>query len=272
MLIDEAQDWCNDERDLILSIFNKGHILIADGGQQFVRNNELCDWSIIKNRKNIKLKYCLRQKKNIISFLNKFSEYYLGKESNIKSVDEMVGGRIIITTGDYLKSTIHNDEIDRLHSYGNSNYDMLYLVPPRLVNIIDGQACFKYKKEYEKNGINIWDGTNYITRHNYSIDLNEVRLLQYESSRGLEGWTVVCLEFDEFLKIKEQQYTPDQNPTDLLLQSEKDKKKSYLYNWAMMPKTRAIDTLIITIKDEESDIAQLLREIANTYPDYVLWI
>ncbi|KAF5055827.1 hypothetical protein DSECCO2_373770 [anaerobic digester metagenome] len=272
VFIDEAQDWCNDERDLILNLFDKGHILVADGGQQFVRNNELCDWSIIKNRKNIKLKYCLRQKKNIINFLNRFSEKYLGKENDIRGIEEMVGGKVIITTADYLHSSIHTVEIQRLHKYGNVNYDMLYLVPPQLVKTEDGQTHFRYKEQYEMNGIHIWDGTDNEIRHTYPTDLNEVRLLQYESSRGLEGWTVICLEFDEFLHLKEQQYIPYTNVNDLLLESDEDKKKKYLYNWAMIPLTRAIDTLVITIKNENSNIGSLFKQIADECPDYVQWI
>lgn len=272
VLIDEAQDWCNDERDIIFNVFDKGKIIIADGGQQFVRNNESCDWSITKKRKNIKLKYCLRQKKNIISFLNRFTEKYLGIKDNIKGSEEMVGGKVIITKVEYLNSNIHNEEIEKLHQYGNANYDMLYLVPPKFVKTENGQASFKYKELYESYGIYVWDGTNSITRQNYPIDLNEVRLLQYDSSRGLEGWTVVCLELDEFISLKEQLYNPNSKINDLLLETEEDRKKKYLYNWIMIPLTRVIDTLVITVKDEKSEIGKLFKEIANEYPDYVQWV
>ncbi|MCI1581430.1 MAG: AAA family ATPase [Clostridium beijerinckii] len=272
VLIDEAQDWSNYERDLIINLFNKGHILVADGGQQFVRNSELCDWSIIKNRNNIKLKCCLRQKENLISFLNIFSQKYLDTFSNIRGSNDMVGGKVIVFSGNYLESKIHDKEINELHNYGNTNYDMLYLVPPTFVKSEDNQPGFKYKYEYEKKGIFMWDGTNIKNRHNYSINIDEVRLLQYESSRGLEAWSVICLEFDEFLKIKENQYEPKDEKNNLLLESEDEKKKKYLYNWAMIPLTRAIDTLVITLKNEESDVGKILKEIAKEHPDYVLWM
>ena len=64
ILIDEAQDWTNLERDIVLKLFDKGKIIVADGGQQFVRSIDVCDWSVIRERNNIKLKYCLRQKEN----------------------------------------------------------------------------------------------------------------------------------------------------------------------------------------------------------------
>ncbi len=62
ILIDEAQDWSNLERDIVLKMFDKDKIIVADGGQQFVRGIDVCDWSIIRERNNIRLKYCLRQK------------------------------------------------------------------------------------------------------------------------------------------------------------------------------------------------------------------
>ena len=72
VLIDEAQDWKAGERDVILKLFEKGKIIVADGGNQFVRRGQMCDWSAVRERNNIKLKYCLRQKENIVSFLNEY--------------------------------------------------------------------------------------------------------------------------------------------------------------------------------------------------------
>ena len=40
----------------------------------------------------------------------------------------------------------------------------------------------------------------------------------------------------------------------------------------MIPFTRAIDTLIITIKDKESQTGRLLGEIAGKCRDYVSWM
>ena len=56
-----------------------------------------------------------------------------------------------------------------------------------------------------------------------------------------------------------------------MLESPEERKKKFLYNWAMIPLTRAIDTLIITIKNPQSDTGVLLREIALECADYVSW-
>lgn len=53
VLIDEAQDWSNLERDIVLKLFDKGKIIVADGGQQFVRRINVCDWSAVRDRNNM---------------------------------------------------------------------------------------------------------------------------------------------------------------------------------------------------------------------------
>ena len=95
--------------------------------------------------------------------------------------------------------------------------------------------------------------------------------MQYDSARGLEGWTVVCMNFDVFLEEKKNTYIPG-DVDSLLLETPQERKKKYLYNWAMIPLTRAIDTIIITLKNPLSDTGVLLKEIANECRDFVTWI
>jgi hypothetical protein len=270
VLIDEAQDWTNQERDAILRLFDRGKIIIADGGLQFVRNEDACDWSIIRERNNIKLKYCLRQKENLIRFLNVFSQKLKMTGAKILTNNNMPGGKIIITSDKNLFD-IHRDEMDNLLNAGNIAYDMMYLVPHMRVKKTCGKTEFVLTQEFEQHGIHIWDGTNSANRDKYSIAHDEIRVLQYDSARGLEGWTVVCMDFDRFLEEKSNEYT--EGAVDaLLLESPEEKKKRYLFNWAMIPLTRAIDTLVITVKDADSVIGNILKEITFECSDYVMWI
>lgn len=94
--------------------------------------------------------------------------------------------------------------------------------------------------EFERKNVLLWDETNDDNRLEFSADMSESRVVQYESSRGLEGWTVCCLNFDE-----------------------------YMLNWALLPMTRAIDTLIITLHDENNTYSESLLKIAEQHPDYV---
>ena len=270
VLIDEAQDWSNLERDIVLKLFDKGKIIVADGGQQFVRRLDVCDWSVVRDRNNIKLKYCLRQKENLVAFINAYSQKLDILGSKVLTKNNMPGGKVIITTDDKLFD-VHNQEMQRLCDAGNIAYDMLYLVPHTLVRKSYGESSFALKTQFEQNGIMVWDGTVSSNRDGYSIDAEEVRVLQYDSARGLEGWTVACLDFDEFLEEKSAEYQ-DGSVDALMLESPEERKKKYLYNWAMIPLTRAIDTLVITIKNPDSKTASLLREIAEEHPDFVTWL
>ncbi len=85
------------------------------------------------------------------------------------------------------------------------------------------------KTKFEQNGIFIWDGTASNSRDGYSIDAEEVRLLQYDSARGLEGWTVFCMDFYVFIEEKSSEYQ-DGFVDTRMLESPKERKKKHLYN------------------------------------------
>lgn len=270
LLIDEAQDWNEAERDVVLKLFDKGNIIVADGGNQFVRRGKVCDWTVIHERNNIKLKYCLRQKENIISFLNLLTKTMGVTTGKILGTDKMPGGKVRIISSDRLFET-HNEEMKRLKEKENIAYDMLYLVPHSLVRKDGMDSCFAKKTEFEKNGVFLWDGTNSNNRESYSVRNDEVRVLQYDSARGLEGWTIVCMDFDEFIKEKDSEYVEGEIDS-LLLESPEEHKKKYIYNWVMIPLTRAIDTLVITLSDCESEIGRTLKSIADENPDFITWM
>lgn len=236
---------------------------------QFVRNVEVCDWSIVSGRKNIKLKTCLRQKKNLISFINHFSKEY-GNVNAISGSEKFPGGKVIIVGEDqYFK--ILKRELKSLKDAGNIPYDMLYFVPYSLVETVDGGHRFANIKQYEKNDILIWDGTNETNRRNFSVLGNEARLLQYESSRGLEAWTVCCVHFDVFIENKMSSFEPESQASVLLLESREEQFSKYILNWILMPLTRGIDTIIISLKDIDSEVGKILKTMSEEYADYVQW-
>lgn len=269
ILIDEAQDWSELERNLILQLYDKNRILVADGGQQFVRNLSPCDWTVVPDRNNIKLKYCLRQKKNLVKFINHYMELEYPSGNKVIPSEELRGGKVIIVKDkEKLFTTIKNEK-NALIKAGNVPYDLLFIVPSTMVEMVEGYRSFKLIKEFERKDILLWDGTNEDNRIEFSTNLEESRVLQYESSRGLEGWTVCCMDFDEYMKIKEQQYDPNTESNALLLESAEERKRKYLINWALIPMTRAIDTLIITLHDEQSYYSMQLLRLAEQHPDYV---
>lgn len=269
ILIDEAQDWSEDERNLILHLYDKNRILVADGGQQFVRNIAPCDWTVVPDRNNIKLKYCLRQKRNLVSFVNHYSETIDPSSGKVYPSDELVGGKIIIIKNPDLFYRTIKTEKNELIKAGNEPYDMLFISPPSLVENEDGQRWFRLRRDFERKDILLWDGTNDDNRLEFSVDMSESRVVQYESSRGLEGWTVCCLNFDEYMQVKEKQFDPNTEGNELFLRSAEETKKKYMLNWALLPMTRAIDTLIITLKDLNNIYSDSLLKLADQHPDYV---
>ena len=101
--------------------------------------------------------------------------------------------------------------------------------------------------------------------------MRQHRLLQYDSCRGLEGWVVVCLCLDEFISHKQWVFdkTP-QRPSEELLDPET--RDSFAYRWSMIPMTRAVDTLVITLNNPNGAYGKLFRSIAAKNPDFVEWL
>ena len=270
VLIDEAQDWSEEEMELILLLYDKSHLWVADGGRQFVRTINPCDWTQVRERKNYKLKNCLRQKRNLVKFINQYASSIDQSFNKITTSENMVGGRIIIIKDRSALYSQLKSELKEVKKAGNEAYDMLFLSPSSLVvKDNDNNKSFALTTEFEQMGILLWDGINDDRRIDYSINLDEARVLQYESSRGLEGWTVCCLDFDVFMRMKEEQYDPSRAGNALLLESAAEQKKKYLLNWALIPMTRAIDTLILVLRDQHSSFSKSILECANHLPDYV---
>jgi hypothetical protein len=282
ILIDESQDWSELEKKVIFTIFGKNKTIIADGIDQLIRNQSKCNWMKglrpDHDFKRTNEKKGLRQEVNLISFVNEYANQ-VGVKWEIEPKPELIGGKIIISTSGYSKE-LHDTELKRCKECENSEYEMMFLVPPSLVSRTyigrDNERHAESKKflltdEFKQMGISIWDLTNTDLRSQYVVDLSQHRLLQYESCRGLEGWTVVCLELDEFIKYKLATFKEEET-NELALETFEEKRNKFVYLWSLIPLTRAIDTLVITIKDKDSDVSKFLKKTYERYPDFVQWI
>ena len=101
---------------------------------------------------------------------------------------------------------------------------------------------------------------------------DEVRVVQYQSSRGLEGWSVVCLDFEHFWgKI----YTHVIDKLDVFASSSKSKSnellKRQIINWLMIPLTRPMKTLYIQIESRYSEIGKVLYEMHEELDGIIEW-
>ena len=282
ILIDEAQDWSDIEKKIIFTIFSKEKTIIADGVDQLIRSQKKCNWvQGLKpdiDFKKTNEKKGLRQEVNLVSFVNEYAKQ-AGVVWEIEPKQELIGGKIIISTSGYSKA-LHVEELKRCKDCENSEYEMMFLVPPNLVSKRHEvnefgkrieRRSFSLTEEFRNMGISIWDLTNTDLRTQYAVELDQHRLLQFESCRGLEGWTVVCLELDEFVRYKMETFV-EQETKELALESVEEKRRKFVYLWSLIPLTRAIDTLVITIKDKNSDVCRFLKKTYERYPDFIQWI
>ncbi|NNF34912.1 MAG: AAA family ATPase, partial [Saprospiraceae bacterium] len=140
LMIDEAQDWSELEKYLIFKIFGKEKVIIADGVDQLVRSQHKCNWTrALKPNidfKKTREKKGLRQKVNLVEFLNQLADK-LEINWSVDPKKELIGGKVIISTKEYSKE-LH----DRLYKFcsecGNKAYEMMFLVPPSLVEEYEG--------------------------------------------------------------------------------------------------------------------------------------
>lgn len=273
ILIDEAQDWRDIEKTILFAIFGKKRIIIADGIDQFVRSNDRQNWTrglkeSVDFQKKMERKG-LRQKRNLVTFVNAFADKcYLNWK--VEPNNNFIGGRVIITTKPY-SVELHEELFQECISTGNTAYDILFLVPPQKVSCSTaGNQSFINIDIYKEHGIHLFDGTNGHNRNAYPVNLNESRLFQYDSCRGLEGWITICLDFDDLIKYKKETYT-DIESCQLELNSFEERRDNFINLWSLMPFTRPIDTLVITLKNKNSHIAKVLEEISIQYSDFIEW-
>ncbi len=270
ILIDEAQDSNDLEKEILYRLFGSENIIIADGVDQMVRSLRPCSWirglpSFHKTNE----KRSLRQKFNLVTFVNRYAERF-DINWKLDPIGEITGGKVIIC-----KRSIPYDvlikQFDLCKELGNDAYDMLFLAPPNLVSKNHGSRNFSLTKDFRNQGFKIWDGTSRKLRSEYPTDVNEFRVLQYDSCRGIEGWTTVCLCFDEFIKYKIESFDNIDSKIEQqgLFESQDAKKRRHGHLWGLIALTRSIDTLIITLEDNSAVFSQELLRLADEMSDYV---
>lgn len=271
ILIDEGQDWPDLHKKVIFKLYGPKRIVVADGIDQFIMSSEKQDWTrsldsgIFKKRKVLDTN--LRQKTNLVEFLNAFS-YELNLGWSIKKNMNLNGGQIEIYS--VYNNKIHEEICKHCKDSDCENYDILILVPPEMVDPDEnGDTHFKNMDKYREAGISVFDGTNSSNRHRYpSKDM--ARLYQYDSCRGLESWVTVCYQFDELIKYKIKTINKDVIQNSYLGLDINEGIKKYVYTWALMPLTRPVDRLVITLEDPNSEIGTILYNLSKRY-DFIKW-
>jgi len=262
VMIDEAQDWPDVDKNLLFRLFGHNCLFVADGVDQFVRDNARCDWTAglaTSERQIVPLRKCLRLKANLCRFISSFADE-MNIPWNLAVNDDVPGGRVMIVKGPYTRD-IHQEVMTTHQVNRNEPVDSLFCVTasPQFTN----QSL---AMRLESWGEKTWDGTNDEVRDTYPTDTKQIRVVRYESCRGLEGWTVVCLDAERFFG-RQVEHAPKIKQGDLLI-SEDEAASHHAARWLMIAFTRAIDTLVIQVSEQSAFTHKLLK-IAKEHKDFI---
>ena len=253
IFVDEAQDWMKKEADLLLHFSRQSRIVIADGIDQFMKSGDHTEWGPFTFPK---LRVNLRQRSNLVNFAKIFASK-LGVYWDVESSMDIPGGRVIVTRG--YEKDLHDKIYCQAKSHGCTAYDIMLLAANSLVT----SGHFDLIDAYKAVGINLFDGVDKATRDSVYGEQNrlneECRVYTYESCRGLEAWSVVCLRFDQLFS--------KEHPHDYHEITYSAAKNYMLGLWSLIPLSRAIDTLVLAVaKGTPTDL--ILREMASE-TDYI---
>jgi hypothetical protein len=171
----------------------------------------------------------------------------------------LVGGNVEIYSNPFSKSDLGR-LLQEIEEAEGAPFDLLMLMPRTYYEFINKlfdfqEWGFMYQDSVDDSGkLSIDDASGF-------------RCMQYESCRGLEGYTVVCHWFDEYLETKYNGYTRNLELENML--SDEEAKMRYVANLLFMATSRAIKKIVITIKDKNSKFGKLLYESKKINPDYI---
>ncbi|GLS36253.1 DNA or RNA helicase [Mesorhizobium tianshanense] len=273
ILVDEAQDWPQPEADLLVRLYGGNAISLADGIAQLVRGSATNWKDSVANTPNVGRRHLddgLRMKSNLCAFANAFAEE-AGLPWHVGMNQRAPGGRVLVIHGRYDQMPDLQESLleDALRA-GNMPIDMLHCVIPTTVIQDSARRHSLLARAFEAKSWEAWDGVDEIARRNFPRSVTALRVLQYESCRGLEGWTTVLDGLDGFWERKKQEALAGQEAAKgTELPDAARLAEAVAWRWCMIPITRPIDTLAITLHYPSSTVGSLLGRVAKALPDLV---
>ena len=288
LLVDEGQDWSTEHRDLMYDIFGPNRVIVADGVDQFV-DNVRCDWDrddIAKNR-IVRLHTSLRMKAATCDTINDITRALKMPDWDVKPDQTVTGGRITVVVESQPRRAF-----DRaLELLGEDLAKQPQMRPvdalvclPQTAATPGANYCNLFEKVREDNSADYWRGYDWETRQNreYPSRQSSLRAVLYESCRGMEGWTTLCMGLDLFYDHVTAK--PDVDIEGLREELKADlgflfaksafeeklaaEQRAYALNWLMIPLTRSMDHLIIHLTDADSALGKVLQGLDR---DKISW-
>jgi hypothetical protein len=270
VMIDEGQDWPAAEISIMRALYGAERLVIADGIDQFVRE-AVADWRAgVPNSRVVRLRECLRMKTNLARFANAIANELGAPGWEVQPSKEAVGGRVIVIEGRFEDEIdLHLELMKSLQAAGNEPIDCLYCVPHELVHRDDaGERVSAIAAMLRANNQPCWDGASADVRRDIPRDIKAVRVVQYHSCRGLEGWTVVAAALDEFWEHQVKGYSPGTREEPI---GDHEAALRHAARWIMIPLSRAMDTLVVHINSKDTSVGRALHNVARRLPDVVEW-
>jgi hypothetical protein len=268
IIADEAQDWPAPELELIKALYAPERLCLADGVDQLVRGGA-ANWERgvpEASRVTIPLKRCLRMKANLAVFANTLADR-AGINWKVEPNREAGGGRVILVTGPLGD---RRDLIEGLladaAAAGNAAVDSLFAVPPKDMTGGGQARQSRTAMTLREWGYDVWDGAGEADRRDFPRSADCLRVVQYASCRGLEGWAVFLEGLDRSWQHSRSEFLSGAGagggPPDAA------EAASAAWRQCLIPLSRAIDTLVIHLADPGSEAAKTLLGAARQHPDF----
>ncbi len=103
-----------------------------------------------------------------------------------------------------------------------------------MAKLADGLPNSVLAKSMTGKGLEVWDGLTGSGRREIAHSPDQYRLIQYDSCRGLEGWIVFCLGFDDFWNYKFESSLADDIADSDLFGSAEEEAKLEVARWCMI--------------------------------------
>jgi len=200
----------------------------------------------------------MRLKSNLCRFVSTLADQ-LGTPWEMEVNPDIRGGQVIIIEGPYTEAA-HRTALEEHLRLGNLPIDFMFCVTGA-----EGSGSADLASRLTSWGFQVWDGTSKTERSTFPTDTEQFRVVKYESARGLEGWTVACLDFDLFF---EKQLRIGKTIKTDLFESQEEVAHSFAAQWALIPVTRAVDTLILQVQHPGA-FRDALLAAARLHADFV---
>lgn len=288
LLVDEGQDWSSEHRDLMYDIFGPDRVIVADGVDQFV-DRVRCDWDrgdIAKNR-IVPLRTSRRTKAATCDTIFDIARALGVPDWDVEPDQSVTGGRITVL----VEPQPHRAVERALDLLGEDLANQPHMHPvdalvclPQPAATPGANYCNLFENVQERNRADYWRGYDWETRQNreYPSRQTSLRAVLYQSCRGMEGWTTLCMGLDLFydhVTAKPDidiEGLRDELKADLGFLFAKSafeerlatERRAYALNWLMIPLTRSMDHLIIHLTDADSALGRVLQSIDR---DKISW-